>query len=205
METPKLAKAKHAIPSETQSCSLCGNPISGEFYRVNGQLACANCAAAVRAGKYIDSHAAFSQGLLFGIGAALLGLILYATFTIVTHLYLGYVSLAVGWMVGKAMIKGSNGVGGRRYQIAAVLLTYAAISLAAIPIRIAIIAPASDIDWGSEVGRLAFWGIASPLLDLQMGLPGFVGLVILCVGLRIAWKLTVARRLVVDGPHTVLD
>jgi hypothetical protein len=34
------------------------------------------------------------------------------------------------------MMKGSNGVGGRRYQIAAALLTYAAVSLAAIPIWI---------------------------------------------------------------------
>jgi hypothetical protein len=34
------------------------------------------------------------------------------------------------------MMKGSNGVGGRRYQVAAALLTYAAVSMAAIPIWI---------------------------------------------------------------------
>jgi hypothetical protein len=39
-------------------------------------------------------------------------------------------------MVGKAMMKGSNGHGGRRYQITAALLTYAAVSMAAIPIWI---------------------------------------------------------------------
>jgi hypothetical protein len=33
-------------------------------------------------------------------------------------------------------MKGSNGVGGRRYQIAAILLTYAAVSMAAVPIGI---------------------------------------------------------------------
>jgi hypothetical protein len=83
-----------------------------------------------------DSHAAFARGLLFGIGAAILGLVLYAAFTIMTGLLVGYVSLAVGWMIGKAMMKGSNGIGGRRYQIAAVLLTYVAVSMAAVPIAI---------------------------------------------------------------------
>jgi hypothetical protein len=39
-------------------------------------------------------------------------------------------------MVGTAMMKGSGGVGGRRYQIAAVLLTYAAVSMAAVPVWI---------------------------------------------------------------------
>jgi divalent metal cation (Fe/Co/Zn/Cd) transporter len=63
-------------------------------------------------------------------------LILYATFEIVTGIIIGYISLAVGWMVGTAMMKGSRGVGGRRYQIAAVLLTYAAVSMAAVPVWI---------------------------------------------------------------------
>ena len=62
--------------------------------------------------------------------------VLYAGFTIVTGLYIGYVSLAVGWLVGKAIMLGSKGIGGRRYQIAAVVLTYAAVSLAAVPIAI---------------------------------------------------------------------
>jgi hypothetical protein len=81
-----------------------------------------------------DTHAAYVRAILFGVGAAILGMILYATFAIVTGIVIGYAALAVGWIVGKAMIKGSNGVGGRRYQIVAVLLTYAAVSTAAIPV-----------------------------------------------------------------------
>jgi hypothetical protein len=73
---------------------------------------------------------------LYGIGAAVAGLILYATFAIATGIVIGYVSLAVGWMVGKAILKGSGGVGGRRYRITAALLTYAAVSMAAVPIWI---------------------------------------------------------------------
>ena len=81
-------------------------------------------------------HAAYMRAILFGVGAAILGMIIYATFTIVTGLIVGYVSLGVGWMVGTAMKKGSRGVGGRRYQIAAALLTYAAVSMAAVSMEV---------------------------------------------------------------------
>jgi len=40
-----------------------------------------------------DSHAGYVRGLLFGIGAAIVGMIFYAGFTIVTGIYIGYVSL----------------------------------------------------------------------------------------------------------------
>jgi len=49
---------------------------------------------------------------------------------------IGYVSLASANIVGKAIKMGSGGMGGRRYQIAAALLTYSAVSIAAIPIFI---------------------------------------------------------------------
>jgi len=188
----------------TLHCTLCSSLLSNEFYGVNAQLACANCAAAARAGQPIHSRTAFKAGIVFGIGAAALAMVLFAGVTILTHLYLGYAALAAGWIVGKAMMRGSNGVGGRQYQVAAVLLTYAAISMASIPVRIATIAPASDIDWGNEVVPMALLGLASPLFDLLRGLPGLLGLVSLSVGLRIAWKLTAARPLSVDGPHTTL-
>jgi hypothetical protein len=74
------------------------------------------------------------RALLFGAGAAVAGLILYSIFGIVTGLVIGYLSLGVGYLVGKAMMMGSRGVGGRRYQIAAVLYTYMAVSMSAIPI-----------------------------------------------------------------------
>jgi hypothetical protein len=170
------------------------------------------------------------RGLLLGCGASLVGLIFYASFTIVTDFYIGYIALGVGWFVAKAIKKGSNGLGGRRYQIAAVLLTYAAISVAAVPIGIASYmkekkqaaqhpvtagSPADDSDAGtpagteapkslvSVLGGLALLGLASPFLELQDPVHGLIGLVILFVGLRIAWQSTAARPLEVDGPYSV--
>jgi hypothetical protein len=159
------------------------------------------------------------------------GLILYATVAIVTGWTIGYLGLAVGWLVGKGMIKGSNGLGGRRYQIAAVLLTYAAISMATIPIGIsyalkhqhAIVqkqasenpfpgdaqspppspTPKPKTPVGALIGRLALYGLASPFLEFRGNVgSAAIGLFILFIGLRIAWTMTAAKPLAVDGPYS---
>jgi hypothetical protein len=49
---------------------------------------------------------------------------------------LGYISLAVGYIVGKAIMKGTRGIGSRRYQIAAVALTHAAVVAAGASYRL---------------------------------------------------------------------
>lgn len=232
-DVPQFATAEYAHIPGTERCRICSSPIFNDYYRVNSQMACAKCAGEAREGQPSDSHAAFFRGMVLGVGAAILGLILYATFTIVTDFYLGFIALGVGWLVAKAMLKGSNGIGGRRYQITAVLLTYAAISVAAIPIGIASVvkqnkerpaqqkqsttadepsaddggttpaqdAPRVKLNLGSFALKLLMLGLASPFLGLQDPVHGLIGLVILFVGLRIAFQLTAARPLDVDGPY----
>lgn len=134
--TPQFGTAEYAGSPSTDHCQYCHQPVPNTYYRINDSPACTGCAEKARGELARDTHSAFVRGLLFGIGAAILGLIIYATFAITTGIIIGYVSLAVGWLVGKAIIKGSGGVGGRRYQITAALLTYAAVSMAAIPIGI---------------------------------------------------------------------
>jgi hypothetical protein len=197
-------------------------------------MACASCAERLQRELPQDSHTAFVRGLVFGIGAAILGLIFYAGFTIVTGIYIGYVSLAVGWLIGKAIMLGSKGRGGKRYQISAVALTYAAVSLAAIPIAIHYQSKARDegpaihsrqplspddktagpgqaqspdsstpkMSLGALLAKLLLIGLASPFLELKDPLHGVIGLVILLVGLQIAWKITQGSRVVdVHGPY----
>jgi hypothetical protein len=134
--TPQFGTAEYVGPLENDRCQFCRQPIVGNYYRVNGAITCGGCAEISRDESAKDTHAAYTRALLYGFGAAVAGMILYAVFEIATGIIIGYISLAVGWMVGKAMMKGSNGVGGRRYQIAAVLLTYAAVSLAAVPVMV---------------------------------------------------------------------
>jgi hypothetical protein len=134
--TPQFGTAEYLGSPGSDHCQFCQQPVRGSYYRLNGAMACPGCAEKAQSESPTESHADYVRALLFGIGAAIAGLILYATFEIMTGIIVGYLSLAVGWMVGKAMMKGSNGRGGRRYQITAALLTYAAVSMAAVPVLI---------------------------------------------------------------------
>jgi hypothetical protein len=235
---PQFSKAEYASEPESDTCRICGQTIVGSYYRVNNVMACASCADQAQRGQPGDSHLAYSRALLLGIVAAVLGMILYAGFAIVTEIVIGYLALAVGWLVGKAMLKGSNGIGGLRYQITAALLTYAAVSVAAIPIYIGLAIkhhqplaqheqrqtaaadgtassdgdaePAPDpkgaqqhrLGLGAALVMLVGYGLASPFLELADPVHGILGLVILAVGIRIAWRMTATRKLLVDGPYS---
>jgi hypothetical protein len=50
------------------------------------------------------------------------------------------------------------------------------------------------------VGFLALLGLASPFLELSDPLHGIIGLIILFVGIRIAWKMTADRSVKISGP-----
>ena len=134
--SPQLGfdKARFAgEPPSADSCSFCQRELTGEYFRVADRLACAVCAKNAAAMNPSDNHKAFSQALLYGAGAAAAGCAGYAVFGILTGITIGWAAVAVGWMVGKAMRKGSRGLGGRRYQIAAAALTYAAVAVAFVP------------------------------------------------------------------------
>jgi predicted lipid-binding transport protein (Tim44 family) len=141
---PQFGTAQYVSKGGPECCKSCNQPIGAEYYRISGALACANCAQQAAAKLPKDSHAAFVRGVTYGVGGATLGLILYSAVGILTGLIIGYVALAVGYVVAKAIKMGSRGVGGQRYQIAAVLLTYAAVSLASIPMGIALYVKARD-------------------------------------------------------------
>jgi hypothetical protein len=64
-------------------------------------------------------------------------------------------------------------------------------------------APASaPINIPKAIGVLALLGIASPVLELRDPAHGLIGLIILFVGIRFAWRFTAGRTVAVSGPHT---
>ena len=192
-------------------------------------MACGPCATQVKLAPLADSHAAFSRAILFGIGAAFVGMIAYALFEIVTGIIIGYVAISVGYLVAKAMKLGSNGRGGRRYQIAAVLLTYASVSFAAIPVAVLTYKiprqpkqhlplstpPANSkppLDRSPTLRNSVparncscYSALAwSPLLELANGFSGIISLFILFLGIRAAWSLTAgtdASAPDISGPY----
>jgi len=135
--SPQFETVEYAASPE--NCVLCNQPIGSTSYRVNGAQACAICVEREKTAQR-EGTKNYPRALLFGIGAAILGMIGYAAFEIATGWIIGYVSVGVGWLIGKAMLKGSKGMGGRKYQITAVVLTYAAVSLAAIPVLVSQVA-----------------------------------------------------------------
>jgi hypothetical protein len=244
--SPQFNTAEYSSKPGTNTCRSCNQTISGAYYRVNGAIACPNCVQQLQNQIPKDSHGAFTRGLIFGIGGAILGLIIYSAFGIVSGWVIGYLSLAVGYIVAKAILMGSGGMGGRRYQIAGVLLTYFAVSMAAIPMGISQIMKTKDAkqhtstqsnsqgpntptasdkenlseetsappgtpdnppahtkpapSFGAALGALLLVGLASPFLDLASPLHGAIGLVILFVGLQIAWKMTAGKKVDILGP-----
>jgi hypothetical protein len=214
---PQFARAEYSEGAGNPACKSCGQPISGAYYQVNGAVICSNCAQQVKDQIPKDSHTSFVRGVLLGIGAAILGLVLYVAVALTTGLVIGFVSLGVGYIVGKAVVMGSRGLGGRRYQIAAVLLTYMTVSLAAVPIAISqqmkqrsaqqhaqvsgsATANAPKMSPAKAVATLTLLGLASPFLDLADPAHGIIGLIILFVGIRIAWKITAGRPVKILGP-----
>jgi hypothetical protein len=213
---PQFARAEYSGGAGNPTCKSCGQPISGAYYQVNGAVTCSNCAPQIKNQLPTDSHAAFARGVMFGIGGAILGLVLYVAVALTTGLIIGFVSLAVGYMVGKAVVMGSGGLGGRRYQIAAVLLTYMAVSLAAVPIAISQMkqrsaqqhaqvsgsatANAPKMSPAKALATLALVGLASPFLALADPAHGIIGLIILFVGIRIAWRIAAGRPVTILGP-----
>ena len=192
MDTPQFQKAEYGGAASQAACAICRQPVGAAYYRVNGAMACEQCAARVKNATPESSHANFMRGLFFGIGGAIAGLVLYAGFTIVTKIYLGYISVAVGYIVGKAIKMGSKGFGGRRYQILAVLLTYASMSIAEVPIALSHVASWRELISGP--GQLLYLigsGLASPFTNLAHSqFHGAIEIVILLIGMRIAWQIT---------------
>src|SRR3954470_20650506 len=108
---PQFGTAEYA---DKDVCKLCHQRITKEYFRVNSAMACRACAEKAQLGPAPDLHRAFVGAALLGVGGAVLGLIIYSGFAIITGWMIGYVALAVGYIVGKAIMKGSGGVNGRR-------------------------------------------------------------------------------------------
>jgi hypothetical protein len=114
-------------------CRGCGQPIRDTYYEVNGSIVCASCRAGLgrpRGTRLRRVLKATSLGTLAAIGGSLL----YFAVAAITGREFGLVAIAVGFMVGTAVRKGSGGRGGWAYQTLAIALTYLAIVSTYVPL-----------------------------------------------------------------------
>ncbi|SNS28288.1 hypothetical protein SAMN05421770_101331 [Granulicella rosea] len=136
-------------------------------------------------------HAVFVKSIVFGLGAAAVGALIYGLVGMFVHI--GYVGLLVGFMVGKAMMTASDDLGGRKYQITAAVITYFAICFATV-LEIVFDAMRSGGEHTPAL-FLALVGVAAPFLRLAANLgSGLINGIILIVAIRGAWRVTAGTR-----------
>ncbi len=177
------------------SCKSCGLSIGSQYYRVNGAAICLPCAQRAKLHLPESSNQPLVRGLAFGAGGALVGFLLCCGFGNFVGAPAAYLSLPVAYLVGKSMMRGSYGIGGRPYQLAAILMTYVAISLAAIPATLSHASLAA-----TPVTRVLDVGFASPFLGWHGALRGAMVSLALALSFVLAWKLAAGTPLQILGP-----
>ncbi len=126
--TPTPATRAAAVSTPGQGCAGCGRPITSTYYAARDKLICPQCYAQVNAPPTGSKLARVLKATVFGLGAGLVGAAIWFALRRFAHIQIGLVAILVGYMVGKAVRQGSGGLGGRGYQVLAVVLTYACIS-----------------------------------------------------------------------------
>ncbi len=127
-------KAEFVEPAATVSCGACKQPIRGSYYQLNAVRICEGCRAPVSEvlARGASAHA-FGKAAGLGLLAAIAGTLVYFGISAMTGYQFSLVAILVGYMVGKAVRKGSGGRGGPRYQALAMVLTYCSISATYVP------------------------------------------------------------------------
>jgi hypothetical protein len=196
------------------------------YFQVNGRIVCASCCHALQ--EQLQAGAGWSRAVraaCAGLGAAVVGTIVFYAVLAATGYILTLVTILVGYMVGKAVRWGSNGRGGWRYQALAMVLTYLSIVSSYVPIIVGAIAnqraksstaqsqlvPARDRQEAPRRAPAAAGGLGVfvMLLVLVSAIPFLTGLqdplslAIIGIGVYQAWKLNRRLALVISGPHAL--
>jgi hypothetical protein len=226
-QQPQIDRAEFENLPAGALCAECRVPLSGYYYEANGATVCERCKCDIEARFMAGSSSGrFVRALGAGLGAAFVGSLVYFLASAVTGYEFGVIAIAVGWGVGMAVRWGTNGRGGKGYQVLAVALTYLAIVSTYIPpIVQEILEPEAVEEEAVDASAVhADLAVAEPeepatMRDLFLGsvflialaaaapflagVENIIGLVIIGIGLWEAWKLNRFQEMKVTGPHTI--
>lgn len=176
----------------TANCVVCNEPIGSTYYDVNGRMVDERCRLQIE--TELKTAGSGFQGLLLGAGAAVVGGIGWALITKAAKgAQWGIVAVAVGWLVGKAIAKGSAERATTPVRIAGVVFTYLAV--VGQHISLAFEKSAGDGDVPFVVSLLL--AVMMPFLQ---GVENIIGLLIIGFALWEAWSKSAPRQLVITGP-----
>jgi hypothetical protein len=123
--------------AEPLKCGQCGTSLDTVYHAINDKVVCEGCRrAAEQLVALSGAPSTLARALWRGLGAAVIGAAIYYAILAATGYEVGLVAILVGYLVGRAVNKGSRGIGGLRYQILAVALTYCAIVSTYVPLII---------------------------------------------------------------------
>jgi len=124
-------KAEPARPSESLLCAGCRKPLVDSFYLAGPQKICVTCRDQVQA--QLDGGPKgprVAKAILIGLFISVVGGSLWAFITSKTEgSFSGLLAILLGYLVGIGVRKGSEGRGGRGFQVLAVLLTYLGLAI----------------------------------------------------------------------------
>jgi hypothetical protein len=130
----QFEKAEFAEAPAAPACATCSRPVESSYYQIGDSILCSTCREAfvsvIEAGK---TGASFSRAVAYGVAAMVVGSVVWYAIRQATGYEIGLVAIGVGILVGKAVMRGSGGFGGKRYQALAIGLTYASIALTNVP------------------------------------------------------------------------
>jgi hypothetical protein len=197
-EPLQFDSAEPAGTATALTCANCGAAISESYHMLNQTVLCERCRTALEAAVTTPPDAAeFTRALVFGLGGAALGAAIYYAVLVITNLNIGLIAIAVGWLVGRGVQKGSGNRGGVRYQLLAVALTYAAVAATYLP-------PALEYlrTEGLEVpvGTLVMFALQAPV---TIGVQSIISLLITGFALYQAFIMNRKPALVFSGPYKV--
>jgi hypothetical protein len=224
---------EYTTPGPAATCRVCGQPLLGVYYEVNGQPFCQGCREQLQ--KTLSSGSAFgrfARATLYGSLAGLAGAAIYYGVREATNIEFGLISVVVGLMIGTAVKKGCNARGGWFYQGLAMFLTYTAIVLTYIPPVIKAIneradqkaaaaepqqppKPAAAADAPGDAGArprpsvgqllfaLAFLAGFAYAIPVLIGFQSPMGLIIVGIALYEAWVINRRVRLMINGPYQI--
>ena len=190
-----------APASSGPTCVRCNRPITDAYFEINGKVLCTSCRQQIEAAFHGGSAAArVIKAIVFGAPAAVVGAVLYYAILVATGANIGLVAIAVGYIVGRAVRKGSDNRGGPFYQFLAVFFTYTSIGLMIFAARggvLEVVAPESAWD---VLRRVVIEIYSLPVTKSKEQL---ISGLIYCFALWEAWRITTPAHLVFNGPFQI--
>jgi hypothetical protein len=123
-------RAESPTAAPVDVCTACQSPLRESYYLAGTQRICSNCRDSVQQSLASGSKSGrFFKAAALGLLAALVSGAVWAFIIIQFDLIIGLLAIGVGLLVGMAVRKGSEGRGGRGYQVLAMALTYFGIAV----------------------------------------------------------------------------